>query len=52
LVGIADNREHCFIVPVAFTVIATYLAEGFILEELVRAAGDVGCGRRTRTARG
>ena len=35
LVGIADNREHCFIVPVAFTVIATYLAEGFILEELV-----------------
>jgi hypothetical protein len=35
LVGIADNREHCYVVPVAFTTLATYLNAGLVLEELV-----------------
>lgn len=34
--GIGDNREHCFYVPVGFQLIRVYLNNGFELEELVR----------------
>ncbi|KAG0043635.1 hypothetical protein BGZ83_011193 [Gryganskiella cystojenkinii] len=33
--GIGDNREHCFYVPVSFQMIRQYIDEGFELEELV-----------------
>jgi hypothetical protein len=33
--GIGDNREHCFYVPVGFQLIRLYLNNGFELEELV-----------------
>jgi len=33
--GIGDNREHCFYVPVSFQMIRQYINEGFELEELV-----------------
>ena len=36
LMGIGDNREHCFILPVSFAVLRVYVQEGFVLEELVR----------------
>ena len=37
LVGIGDNREHCFMMPVSFEVIVAYMQDGLVLEELVRA---------------
>lgn len=33
--GIGDNREHCFYVPVGFHLIRLYIDQGFELEELV-----------------
>ncbi|KAJ2959449.1 hypothetical protein NQZ79_g5096 [Umbelopsis isabellina] len=33
--GIGDNREHCFYVPVGFQLIRLYLNNGFELEELL-----------------
>ncbi|KAF9137643.1 hypothetical protein BG015_002663, partial [Linnemannia schmuckeri] len=33
--GIGDNREHCFYIPVSFQLIRQYINEGFELEELV-----------------
>ena len=38
LVGIGDNREHCFMLPVSFEVIVAYMQDGLVLEELVRAS--------------
>lgn len=32
--GIGDNREHCFYVPVGFNLLRQYIDEGFELEEL------------------
>jgi hypothetical protein len=34
--GIGDNREHCFYIPVGFQLIRLYINNGFVLEELVR----------------
>ncbi|KAG2182150.1 hypothetical protein INT43_007077 [Umbelopsis isabellina] len=33
--GIGDNREHCFYVPVGFQLIRLYMNNGFELEELI-----------------
>ncbi|KAF9916227.1 hypothetical protein BX616_004308 [Lobosporangium transversale] len=33
--GIGDNREHCFYIPVSFQLIREYINEGFELEELI-----------------
>ncbi|KAK9722491.1 hypothetical protein K7432_002643 [Basidiobolus ranarum] len=33
--GIGDNREHCFYIPVGFRMISKYMERGFELEELV-----------------
>ncbi|OAC98703.1 hypothetical protein MUCCIDRAFT_114945 [Mucor lusitanicus CBS 277.49] len=33
--GIGDNREHCFYVPVGFHLIRLYIDQGFELEELI-----------------
>ncbi|KAF9921811.1 hypothetical protein FBU30_008125 [Linnemannia zychae] len=33
--GIGDNREHCFYIPVSFQLIRQYINEGFELEELI-----------------
>ncbi|ORY92997.1 hypothetical protein BCR43DRAFT_496172 [Syncephalastrum racemosum] len=33
--GIGDNREHCFYVPVSFHLMRQYIDEGFELEELI-----------------
>ncbi|CAG8500157.1 10011_t:CDS:10, partial [Diversispora eburnea] len=33
--GIGDNREHCFYVPVSFNLFRQYMDQGFELEELV-----------------
>lgn len=33
--GIGDNREHCFYIPVGFHLMRQYIDEGFELEELV-----------------
>ncbi|ORX89491.1 hypothetical protein K493DRAFT_340603 [Basidiobolus meristosporus CBS 931.73] len=33
--GIGDNREHCFYIPVGFRMISKYIERGFELEELV-----------------
>ncbi|KAI7896252.1 uncharacterized protein EV154DRAFT_411870 [Mucor mucedo] len=33
--GIGDNREHCFYIPVGFHLIRLYIDQGFELEELV-----------------
>ena len=33
--GIGDNREHCHVLPVGFRTIQSYMAAGFIIEELV-----------------
>ncbi|KAF9180201.1 hypothetical protein BGZ50_006380 [Haplosporangium sp. Z 11] len=33
--GIGDNREHCFYIPVSFQLIRQYINEGFVLEELI-----------------
>ncbi|GAA5801238.1 hypothetical protein HPULCUR_006682 [Helicostylum pulchrum] len=33
--GIGDNREHCFYIPVGFHLMRLYIDEGFELEELV-----------------
>ncbi|CAG8483872.1 43912_t:CDS:10 [Gigaspora margarita] len=33
--GIGDNREHCFYVPVSFNLFRQYIDQGFELEELV-----------------
>ncbi|KAK3814892.1 MAG: hypothetical protein J3Q66DRAFT_284535 [Benniella sp.] len=33
--GIGDNREHCFYIPVSFQLIRQYINEGFELEEFV-----------------
>ncbi|KAF9161150.1 hypothetical protein DFQ26_004816 [Actinomortierella ambigua] len=33
--GIGDNREHCFYIPVSFQLIRQYIDEGFELEELI-----------------
>ena len=35
VLGIGDNREHCFVLPIGFQTIREYLAAGFLLEELV-----------------
>lgn len=35
IVGIGDNREHCFAIPIGFETIREYLYAGFYLEELV-----------------
>ena len=39
--GIGDNREHCFYVPVGFHLMRLYLNQGFELEELVNKACDI-----------
>jgi hypothetical protein len=36
VLGIGDNREHCFVLPIGFQTIREYLEAGFLLEELVR----------------
>ncbi|KAI9306841.1 hypothetical protein BJ944DRAFT_238379 [Cunninghamella echinulata] len=33
--GIGDNREHCFYIPVSFHLMRLYIDEGFELEELI-----------------
>ncbi|GAN06533.1 DNA methylase N-4 [Mucor ambiguus] len=33
--GIGDNREHCFYVPIGFHLIRLYIDQGFELEELI-----------------
>ncbi|KAI9470552.1 MAG: hypothetical protein EXX96DRAFT_491184 [Benjaminiella poitrasii] len=33
--GIGDNREHCFYIPVSFQLIRLYIDHGFELEELI-----------------
>ena len=33
--GIGDNREQCFYIPVSFQLIREYINRGFLLEELV-----------------
>ncbi|KAG0361255.1 hypothetical protein BG005_008806 [Podila minutissima] len=33
--GIGDNREHCFYIPVSFQLIRQYINQGFELEELI-----------------
>ncbi|CAJ0925754.1 8193_t:CDS:10 [Entrophospora sp. SA101] len=33
--GIGDNREHCFYVPVSFNLFRQYINQGFEIEELV-----------------
>jgi len=33
--GIGDNREHCFYIPVSFQLIRQYINEGFELEEFI-----------------
>ncbi|KAG2182854.1 hypothetical protein INT44_005835 [Umbelopsis vinacea] len=33
--GIGDNREHCFYIPVGFQLIRLYINDGFELEELI-----------------
>ncbi|KAI7898479.1 uncharacterized protein BX663DRAFT_555836 [Cokeromyces recurvatus] len=33
--GIGDNREHCFYIPVSFHLIRLYIDHGFELEELI-----------------
>ena len=33
--GIGDNREHCFYIPVGYHLIRQYIDNGFELEELV-----------------
>ncbi|KAF9285618.1 hypothetical protein BGZ68_003726 [Mortierella alpina] len=33
--GIGDNREHCFYIPVSYQLIRQYINEGFELEELI-----------------
>lgn len=33
--GIGDNREHCFYIPVGYHMFRIYIDEGFELEELV-----------------
>ncbi|KAG0370922.1 hypothetical protein BGZ54_002733 [Gamsiella multidivaricata] len=33
--GIGDNREHCFYIPVSFQLIRQYINKGFELEELI-----------------
>ncbi|CEP07971.1 hypothetical protein [Parasitella parasitica] len=33
--GIGDNREHCFYVPVGFHLLRLYIDQGFELEELI-----------------
>lgn len=33
--GIGDNREHCFYIPVSFQLIRQYINHGFELEELI-----------------
>lgn len=33
--GIGDNREHCFYIPVGYHMFRLYIDEGFELEELV-----------------
>lgn len=35
--GIGDNREHCFYIPVGFHLMRQYIDNGFELEELVSA---------------
>lgn len=32
--GIGDNREHCFYIPVGFRLLRQYIDNGFELEEL------------------
>lgn len=34
--GIGDNREHCFYIPVSFQMMRQYIDCGFEMEELVR----------------
>lgn len=34
--GIGDNRENCFYVPVSYQMLRSYLDNGFELEEMVR----------------
>ncbi|RKP10125.1 hypothetical protein THASP1DRAFT_22134 [Thamnocephalis sphaerospora] len=34
-IGIGDNREFCFYIPVGFDLLRTYLDNGYMLEELV-----------------
>jgi hypothetical protein len=34
-IGIGDNREFCFYIPVGFELLRTYLNNGYMLEELV-----------------
>jgi SAM-dependent methyltransferase len=38
VLGIGDNREHCFAIPIGFETIREYLYAGFCLEELVSFA--------------
>ncbi|ORX49517.1 hypothetical protein DM01DRAFT_1409486 [Hesseltinella vesiculosa] len=33
--GIGDNREHCYYIPVSFSLMRQYIDEGFELEELI-----------------
>ncbi|KAI8997788.1 hypothetical protein BDB01DRAFT_714441 [Pilobolus umbonatus] len=33
--GIGDNREHCFYIPVGFRLMRIYVEEGFEMEELI-----------------
>lgn len=39
--GIGDNREHCFYIPVGFHLIRLYIDQGFELEELVRNSEQI-----------
>jgi len=34
--SIGDNREHCYVIPVAFKTLRQYLDAGFEVEEFVR----------------
>lgn len=36
--GIGDNREHCFYIPVGYHMFRIYIDQGFELEELVGIA--------------
>ena len=37
--GIGDNREHCFVIPVGFITMREYLRSGFVMEDLVSWKG-------------
>lgn len=39
--GIGDNREHCFYIPVSFQLMRQYINEGFEMEELVSVGSGI-----------